>query len=150
MLEKLTNIDKESHVIDYFERVEADILFEKEVNMQKLIAFYQRLVDEVHERKTACLKNLKATNIQSKLQGVQRTFVENSCKLKTDNVDFILKTLDGDEDKWKEMLKTIMTMLETIKALGEQLNKTILSDQTIEFKPSTSDYQIGNICDHLP
>ena len=48
LLGKLTNLDEESYVIDYFERVEGNILMEKEANMQKLIAFYQKLVDEVH------------------------------------------------------------------------------------------------------
>ena len=149
LLGKLTSMDNESHVIDYFDRVEADILHDREVNMQKLVAYYQQLVDEVHERKTACLQNLKTANIQTKLEAAQQTFVENACKLKTDNVDFILKTLDGDEDKWKEIQAQCGTMLETIKALGEELNQTIIGDQTIEFSPSTSDSQIDILYGHI-
>ena len=41
LLDRVAKLDKESHVIDYFARVEADILLEKEVNMQKLAAYYQ-------------------------------------------------------------------------------------------------------------
>ena len=61
LLEKLITLDKEDFVIDYFERVEADILLAKEVNIQKLNAYYQELVEGVHERKVKCLRNL-ATN----------------------------------------------------------------------------------------
>ena len=60
LIDKLAKIDQEDFVIDYFERVEADILVDKEVNVQKLLAYYQKLVDKVHERKVKCLHNLKA------------------------------------------------------------------------------------------
>ena len=41
LLEKLTKLDMEDFVIGYFEQVEANIVLEKEVNMQKLLAYYQ-------------------------------------------------------------------------------------------------------------
>ena len=50
-LEKLIKLDKEAYVIDYFERVEADILLAKEANIQKLNAYCQELVGSVHEQK---------------------------------------------------------------------------------------------------
>ena len=59
LINKLTKIDQEDFVIDYYERVEADILVEKEVNVQRLVDYYQKLVDEVNARKVKCLNNLK-------------------------------------------------------------------------------------------
>ena len=53
LLDKVAKLDKESHVIDYIARVEADILLEKEANTQKLAAYYQNLVDEVRARRVS-------------------------------------------------------------------------------------------------
>ena len=83
LLEKLITLDKEAYVIDYFERVEADILREKEVNIQKLNAFYQELVDSVHERKIKCLHNL-ATNetLASQLDAIKQALADHKDQLK--------------------------------------------------------------------
>ena len=40
---------------DYFERVEAKILLEQKANQQKLLAYYQKLVEDVHESKGKCI-----------------------------------------------------------------------------------------------
>ena len=53
-------------MIDYFERVEADILLEKEVNVQNLDAHYQEMLDFVVKRKFKCLHTLK-TNIRQSI-----------------------------------------------------------------------------------
>ena len=143
LLNKLIKLDQEDFVIDYFERVEANILVEKEVNMQKLIAFYQKLVDDLHERKVKCLHNLKTNKqLASELDAIRQTLAENERKLKQDNVDFALKTLDGNETKWKAIQSECNTMLEATKLLGQELNERIVGDQLVEFRPSSSSAQI--------
>ena len=150
LINKLTKIDQEDFVIDYYERVEADIVLEKEVYMQKLLAYYQKLVDEVHERKVKCLLNLKTNNaLEGELDTIKQTLAEHESQLKRENLDFIIKTLDGDEDKWKAIQSECAALLEKVKSLEEKLQKGIISDQVTSFKPSTADVQIENICGDL-
>ena len=59
LLANMLTFNEEDYVIDYFERVEADIRMDKEANMQKLISHYQKLVDKVQERKISCLRSRK-------------------------------------------------------------------------------------------
>ena len=70
LLEKLNNQDSEYYVIDYFQQVEADILLDKEINMRKLVTFYEELVDKAHARKIECLNNLRMNKeeLDSKLE----------------------------------------------------------------------------------
>ena len=78
LLDDLIKLDKEDYVIYFFERVEADILLEKEANVQKLDTHYQKLVDEVHERKVKCLQDIKIKNISEKqLDAIKQTLVEH-------------------------------------------------------------------------
>ena len=150
LLEKLLKLDKEDYVIDYFERVETEILLEKEANLQKLLAHYQRLVNDVHERKVKCLSNLKTnTTLEGELEAIRRTLLEHDGKLKRDNVDFMLKTLDGDQTKWKEIQLECDTLLEEAKSLGAELKKRIVGDQMTSFIASTSGTRIESICGHL-
>ncbi len=59
-LEELGKLESEyDYVIDYFERLEADILQEKETKQKELNAYYKKLVESVHERKVKCLRNVK-------------------------------------------------------------------------------------------
>ena len=82
---------------DYFERVEADILLEKEVNMQKLDTYYKELVDDVHERKIKCLQDIKTNNISdNELDTMKQTLIEHESVLKKKKLYFILKTLGVD------------------------------------------------------
>ena len=149
LLEKLTKLDKDAYVIDYFERVEADILREKEVNIQKLNAYYQELVDSVHVQKVKCFHNL-ATNetLPSELDAIKQALVDHKDKLKKDNLDFLLKTLDGDDAKWKQIRSECNALLKKIKPLGRELNKKIFGNPSIQFMPGTSG-TIGSICGHL-
>ena len=150
LIDKLTKIDQEGFVIDYFERVEADIVQEKEVNMKKLVAYYQKLVDEVHERKVKCLHSLKTNKaLESELNTIKQTLAEHESELKRENLDFIINTLDGDEDKWKAIQSECAALLEKVRSLEGQLKKRIIGDQMTEFKPSTSDTQVEDICGNL-
>ena len=150
LIDKLAKIDKEGFVIDYFERVEADIVLEKEVNMQKLVSYYQKLVDELHERKLKCLHCLKTSQKdESELDAIKQTLTEHESQLNRENLDFILKTLDGDEDKWKAIQSECSTLFETVRALEREFTKRIISDQKTEFKPSTSVTQVEQICGNL-
>ena len=91
LLEKIAKVDKEDYVIDYFERVEADILLEKEVNMQKLLAYFKELVDDVHERKVKCLHNLETNEqLDRELEAIRQTLLEHEGKLKKHNWDLML------------------------------------------------------------
>ena len=122
MLAKLSKLDAEAYAIEFFKQVEADIQLEKEVNLEALIAHYEKLVDEVRERKARCLDNLKINEtLGRELEPINQALKEFDRKLKRDNVDFILKTLDGDEAKWKEIQSSCNLMLEKVKSLDEQL-----------------------------
>ena len=149
LIDKLAKIDQESFVIDYFERVEADILLEKEVNVQKLVAYYQKLVDEVHERKVKCLHNLTNKALESELNTIKQTLAEHESQLKRENLDFIIKTLDGDEDKWKAIQSECAALLKKVKSLEGELKIGIIGDQITEFNPSTNNTQVENICGSL-
>ena len=150
LLAKLTKLHKEDYVLDYFERVEADILVEKEVNMQKLAAHYQKLVDELHERKGRCLDHLKRNETpDSELKPINQALKEFDTKLKKDNLDFILKTVDGDQVKWKTIESECNAMMEKVKSLEEQLNEIVLGDEMIGLRPSESSTQVEDICGRL-
>ena len=138
---------KEDYVIDYFERVEADILLEKEANVQKLDTYYQKLVDEVQMRKNKCLQNIKTKNIpDNELEAIKQTLVEHESALKKKNQDFILRTLDGDQIRWNEIQLECDTLLKRIKSLGEELNERIIGDQMIRFIPSSNNTRIVMAC----
>ena len=150
LLDKLIKFDEEDYTIEFFEQVEADILLEKEANLQKLQAYYQELSDDVHERKVKCLHNLKANKtLLSELATIKKVLIGHENQLKKDKVDFILKTLDGDEAKWRAIQSECEAMLEKAKSLGKELCKQIVEDQMVEFMPSIRDNQIEVICGHL-
>ena len=150
LLDKLIKFNSEDYAIGFFERVEADILLEKEANLQKLHTYYKELVDDVHERKVKCLHNLKANKtLVSELAAIKKALIDHKSQLKKDNVDFILKTLDGNEAKWRSIQSDCETMLEKAKSLGNDLGKQTIGDQMIEFKPSTPGSQVEVICGHL-
>ena len=143
LLEKVTKFDGERYVIDYFDKVEADIAQEKEVNLQKLLAHYQKLVDDVHVRKTKYLHDLKKNKtLESELEAIKRKLAEHESKLKKEQLDFVLKTLDGDEDKWREIQSECDKVLETVKSLEDELKKKVVSDQIVESssRPSTMSF----------
>ena len=98
LLEKLGKLEsEEDFVIDYFERVEGDILEEKETKQQELNAYYRQLVDRVHERKVECLQSVKTKQgFAAELVAFKQKLPEFLGKLKDKNVDFTLKTLNGD------------------------------------------------------
>ena len=150
LLDKLLKFDKEDIAIDYFERVEADILLEKEVNLQKLLTHYQKLVDDVHKRKAQCLSNLKTDKpLESEFEAIKQTLAKHANKLKTENLNFRLKTLDGDDGTWKEIQSQCNTMLEKIKSLEKDLNERIMGDQMIGFRPSISNVLLDDTFGHL-
>ena len=129
-------LDNEDYVIDYFERLEAEILLEKEINIQTMVDHYQTLVEDVHERKARCLSNLKMSKtLDSELEPIKQALKEFDSKLKKDNLAFILKTLDGDQAKWKEVLIECDTLMEKIKSLDSQLAEEVVGDETIGFRP---------------
>ena len=154
LLDALTKIDKRSYVIDYFERVEADILLEKEFNIQKLVDYYQTLVDRVRERKDECLRRLNTNNtaLESELEAIKKTLKDHESQLNKDKLDFVLKTLDGDEAKWKDIQCECNTLCEKMRSLAEELKKKIVGEQVIDFRPSTSGsntQQLESICGTL-
>ena len=150
LLAKLSKLDAEAYAIEFFKQVEADIQLEKEVNLEALIAHYEKLVDEVRERKARCLDNLKINEtLGRELEPINQALKEFDRKLKRDNVDFILKTLDGDEAKWKEIQSSCNLMLEKVKSLDEQLLELIVGDESIGFRPSASHTPIEDICGQL-
>ena len=104
LLDKLLKLDREGYAIDYFEKVDAQIQVEKELKQQELTAYYQKLVAEVHQRKAKCLNNLKTNQrLNSELDAIKQQLNEYDSKLKSENVDFVLKTLSGGEAKWREI-----------------------------------------------
>ena len=100
LLAKMLKLNEEDYAIDFFERVKTEILVEKEMNIQKLNAHYQELVDEVHERKIKCLRNLKTNmRLESELAEIKQALIGYESELKRENLDYAIKTLDGDEAK---------------------------------------------------
>ena len=150
LLQELTKLDREDYVIDYFKKVESDIFQDKEINLQKLLAYYQKLVDDVHERKIKCLENLKTNKqLEIELAAIKQTLDEYDVKVKKENVDFILKTLDGDEAKGIEIQSECNAMFEKMRPLGEQLKEKLFGDLKIHFVASSMSTQIANICGNL-
>ena len=93
----------------------------------------------MHERKVQCLSSLKANEtLANDFKASKQAFVAFESELKKENLDFILKTLDGDEDKWREIQSQCNTMLDKVKSLEKELSERILGDQMIGFRPSTS------------
>ena len=149
LLENLIKLDKEDFVIYFFERVEADILLAKEVLAQKLDTYYQTLLGRVHEQKIKCLQDLKTKNISdNEVEALKQTLVEHESTLTKRNLDFILRTLDGDQAKWKEIQFECDKLLGRVNSLGEELNERIIGDHMVHFEPSTSN-NIETICCHL-
>ena len=150
MLEQLTALDEEHFAIDYFGRVNADVLLEKEVNEEKLAAYYQQLEDHVQEQQSKCLHALKTNQtVKSEFVAIKKATIEFKSVLKQDNVDFILKTLDGDEAKWEEIQSKCICLLNKTQSLGDRLKETIIGDQAVRFVSSSSNTQLEDICGHL-
>ena len=135
-------------MIDYFERVEADIVLEKEVNMQKLVAHYQKLVERVHEQKLNCLQSLKTNKkLESELEAIRQALLEHDDKLK--KLDLTLRTFDGDVAKWEEIQSQCDTMLEKTQFLSAEISDKIVAAHMIQFKSSTSNTRLESVCGHL-
>ena len=151
LLDKLSKLDAASYAIDFFEQVQADIELEKEVNIQTLVAYYQKLVDELHERKAKCLENLKMDEtLGNKLEPINQALKKFDSKVKSDNLDFIIKTVDGDDGKWREIQSECSSMLEKIKALEDELVEIIVGNETIGFRPCMNDDRlVESICGQL-
>ena len=61
----------------------------------------------------------------------------------------MLKTLDGDEARWKEVQLECNTLLENIKSLRDELNDLIIGRQMIGFRPCAGDTEVEYICGYL-
>ena len=118
--------------------------------MKKLVDYYQKLVDDNHKRKAKCLHNAKTSStLVSDLNAIKQKLLEHESKLNKEKLEFILKTLDGNEAKWKNIKTECQILLEKTKILGEELKDRIVGDQMIEFKPNKSFVQIESICGRL-
>ena len=138
-MDKLIKFDKEDIAIDYFERVEAGILIDKDLNMQKLSDYYQVLVDEVHKRKLKCLEHIKTSStLEGELEAIKQTLLKHESEMKAKQLNVCLKTLDGDDTTWREIQAECSRLLETTKLLEEEIKRKIIFNQKIEFKPRAS------------
>ena len=140
-LDKLTTLETDQFVIDYFERVEAEIAQERENNMQKLIAHYQKLTDEVREHKLQCLHKLTTSNRKcaNVVETIQHALAQHKSKLERDNVSVALKTVDGDEAKWRSIRAECNAMLDKVKSLENELKQMLVGGKMwIGFRPSSS------------
>ena len=146
-LDKVAKFDQEKYVIDYFRQVEAALLQERDANLQKLAAYYLELANDVQEQQAKCLHDLMTSKkYGSELNAIKQTLLEHEAKLKRDNVDFVLKTLDGDEANWKAIQSECDAMLEKTRPLEDELKRTLISDVSIRFKPDTISPHIDSIC----
>ena len=150
LIEQLATLDEERYVIDYFGQVKRDVVLEKEINRQTLVAHYQQLVDHVQERQAKCLQTLTSNPaVKSELSDIKKAIIGYGSELKADNMDFILKTLDGDGHTWKEIQSKCNSLLNKTKSLGERLKERLVGDQTIQFVPSSSNIQPKSTCGRL-
>ena len=102
----------------------------------------------MHERKSKCLHNLTANKtLASELDAIKQAVVGYKSKLKKDNIDFLFKTLDGDEAKWKAIQLECDALLSKIKPIDTELSTKIIRDPRVEFKPSTQSIQ--DMCGRL-
>ena len=149
LIDKLTYINKEAFVIEYFERVKAEILLEKEVNMQKFVAYYQQLVYEVHERKVQCVHNLRTQRtLEGELDAIKQTMAREASRFKNQNARVFLSALDGDEARWADIHLECAHLLDKVRTLEREFKERIIGDQMTAFKPSTTNQhiQIESIC----
>ena len=140
LLAKIINLNEEDYVIDYFEKVEANILLVKENQQQKIDAYFKELVDEVHKRKIECLHDLKTgKTLENELKEIKKECVAFESKLKKQNIEFILKTLEGDDSKWREMQSECQVLLKAAKSHEEKINQRMIGDQIDfrQFAPNT-------------
>ena len=80
----------------------------------------------------------QSKTLASELAAIKQKLIGYECKLKKANVDFILKTLDGDQAKWKAIQLECDTLLEKAKSLGGELKEIVVGDQLIQFRPSNN------------
>ena len=89
-------------------------------------------------------------NVNSQLGPINKKLQDFDSELKKDKLDFILKTLDGDDERWKDIRIDCDTVMANIKSLDEQISETILGDEKIGFRPpSSSSMRIEAICGYL-
>ena len=147
LIDTLTRMDKEAFVVDYFERVEAAILLEREV-IRTLDAHYQKLVDEVRERKLQCLHNLRThETLDGELDAIKQTLVEQVRKFKHSNPRVFLSALDGEEGRLRrDSHKECAKLLDKVKSVEKDLKEKIIGQHMIEFKPGTQLSPVDSIC----
>ena len=142
LLDKLLKLGNEDYVIDFFERAEANLLLDYEINGQKLANYYEKLGDDLHERKVKCLDNVKANKkLERELTTIKQTLHEHEGKLKREKLAFTLKTLDGDDAKWRDIQTKCNSLLRAIKSVREKLDERLVGDQT-DLRQYTSDTEI--------
>ena len=155
LLDKLAELDTHGYVLDYFERLEADIVVEREANMHRLSAHYEQLLDEVHERKAKCMHAAKVKEtLESEMAAIKRQLAEHATILHKERIDLTLQTLDGDEDKWRDIQFNCNLLLGKVRALDHELTKAIVGEQAIGFRPplhasTTSSARLESMCGKL-
>ena len=142
LLDKMTKLNKEECAIEYFERVEGSI--------HKLIDFYEALVDDVHKRKVKCLQALKTNKtVERELEAIKKKLTSDEIKSKRDNLDFALKTLDGDETKWKDIQAECNSFYKTMRSHEEELKEKIVGEFVSDLRQSTVNAQFKKVCSTL-
>ena len=146
LFDELTKHDDERYVNDYYAKVEADVLRDKEVKQQELLDHYQKLVDSVQDRKAKCLHNLKTNKqLECELNRVKQKIQNGEQIMKHKRWDFQLKTVDGDAATWKEIQRECQTFANKAQHCGKELNTRIIADQAVKFTAANSCFQVKDV-----
>ena len=72
------------------------------------------------------------TTIDNELRTYSQKLTEQQNKLKEEKLNFILKTHDGDQAKWKDIESEYSKLLEKTQSIGEEIENSRRSDNHIQ------------------
>ena len=158
LLDKLARLDNEEYLVEYFKQIENDIDEEREANISRIHKHYAKLIDELHASKQKCVDNMRSNeSLSADIDAIYKVIFQYKITLQEKNFDFDLKTLNGDEKKWKQIQIESDTLCEKVRQLDVELKEKLIDDQLIEFVPhepkttatASASSGVEKLCGHL-
>ena len=85
--------------------------------------------------------------LESDLNAIKQILIGHERRLKNSKLGILLKTINSDEAKWKNIQAKCHSLLKRAKAIGVELKDTLVKDQMITFIPRAT--QVETMCGHL-